>query len=105
MTNEQLRGVMRYYLDHFNKTGATISDATVHKDILSDSDGPPTSKDVYRGNVSWSLSAAGNGKPAWPGTWMDLSVSDLADKLLPVGNNAVTAGTTAPAWFKAVHGF
>ena len=39
MTVEQLKEVMKYHLESFNDEGVEISDDTVHKDVLAESDG------------------------------------------------------------------
>jgi len=83
MTLNQLKEVMKYHLRHLNtQPDIRITDNTIHKDVLADDDGPPTSKDLYRSLVQWSLSVTGDKDPSWPKGWMDQSVKDLAPKLL-----------------------
>lgn len=103
MNNSQLRTVMIYYLDHMDGPGDPPTVDTVHDSILKEDDGPPSSKNVYRGNVSWSLNASGNGKPKWPSAWMGMTVAALADALIPEPSNKMVAAKRAPAWFKALH--
>ncbi|MFT5499343.1 MAG: hypothetical protein ACI9TH_004758 [Kiritimatiellia bacterium] len=84
MTVSELKAIMRFQLKAFNRTGAPISNATIHKDILSDDDGSgsATSKRLYKGNIRWTLEVAGHQEKVWPPGWMDLSVDELAPKLL-----------------------
>jgi hypothetical protein len=96
MDNEQLRKVMRYYLDHFNSSGRDITDRTKHQDILSSS-GSPNTKDLYEGSVRYSLKASGNDEPEWPDDWMALTVAELANELVPTAVAAALRAGTVPA--------
>jgi hypothetical protein len=117
MNNGQLRLVMRYYLDHFNRNGVAITDDTVHNTILSDSDGfpPANSMNLYKGSVTYSLKMGDNGTPDWPDAWMDTSVAQLADNFIPRMGAAAIAPTRpaaartvlavgAPSFFKEALG-
>jgi hypothetical protein len=81
---EQLRAVMRFHLGNFNDEGVTISDATVHNEVLSDSDGfgAASSKRLYKGVIRWTLEKNDGPDPEWPDDWMDLTVTELANALL-----------------------
>ena len=100
MNNGQLRLVMRYYLDHFNRNGVAITDETVHNTVLSDSDGfpPASSMNLYKGSVTYSLKMGDNGTPDWPDAWMDTSVAQLADTFIPrMGAAAIAPARPAAA--------
>jgi hypothetical protein len=81
---DQLRAVMKFHLRNFNDEGVTITNATVHNEVLSDEDGfgAATSKKLYKGVIRWTLKTNGGTDPAWPDNWMDLTVTELADALL-----------------------
>jgi hypothetical protein len=92
MTNEQLRAVMRFHLDNFNDEGVDVTDDTLHKEVLSDSDGfgAANSKALYKGAIRWTLARADKRDPDWPREWMDLSVTQLSLVLLESANAEVT---------------
>lgn len=81
----QLMAVMSYHLSSFNDEQETITNDTVHKRILSDTDGVTSStcsKNIYKGIIRWTMSANGHSDKAWPNNWMDLSIDQLATKIL-----------------------
>lgn len=85
VSKNQLLEVMRYHLSSFNDEEVEISNATIHKDVLSDADGLTTStssKNIYKGLIRWTMSANGHEDKNWPNNWMDLSVEELATKIL-----------------------
>ena len=84
MTRTQLVEVMKYQLEGFNSTGQAVTEDTVHSDVLSD-EGPGTAtpKRIYKAFVRATLVMNGEDDPAWPADWIDLTVGDLADRLLP----------------------
>jgi hypothetical protein len=94
MTTDQLKEHMKFYLSAFNKQKVTISDETIHEDVLSTRSirpGIPATKEQYRGFVRTSLLLnAEEGKKKkdvdkpWPTDWMKLSVLQLAQSLLPL---------------------
>lgn len=85
MTEEQLKKVMKKHLKNFNSNPEIkVSDNTVHNTILSANDGYGTanSKQIYKGMVRWSLSITNSPLKEWPKKWMEMSVKDLANKLM-----------------------
>jgi hypothetical protein len=84
MTLEQLKEVMKYHLGNFNDEGVAINDDTLHKQVLSDEDGfgAATSKRIYKAVVRWTLKKQCHEDKTWPSDWMELSVKELAPKLL-----------------------
>lgn len=81
----QIMKVMSYHLSSFNDEQETITNDTVHKKILSDSDGlnsATSSKNIYKGIIRWTMSANGHLDNTWPNNWMDLSIAELAEKIL-----------------------
>ncbi len=84
MTVEQLKEVMKYHLESFNDEGVEISDATVHKDVLAESDGfgAANSKSIYKAVVRWTLAKQEHRDQPWPRRWMNLSVDKLARRLI-----------------------
>ena len=95
MTNAQLRQVMRYYLEHVNGTSSPVTDATVHRDLLSRGDGygPASSARLYEGFVRYSLATVENPVRDWPSRWLDMTVGELADVLVPRdASSAVRSG-------------
>ena len=84
MTLEQMKEIMKYHLRNFNDEAIVINDDTIHKQVLSDEDGfgAATSKRIYKAAIRWTLRKQGHEDKAWPSNWMDLSVNELAPKLL-----------------------
>lgn len=84
MTLEQLKKVMKYHLENFNDEGVAINEDTIHKQVLSDSDGfgKATSKRIYKAVIRWTLEKQGHEDRTWPSNWMELSVKELAPELL-----------------------
>lgn len=85
MTNAQLRQVMRYYLEHVNGTSRPVTDETVHRDLLSSGDGygPASSARLYEGFVRYSLATVEHPVRDWPSRWLEMTVGELADVLVP----------------------
>ncbi|MCF8277010.1 MAG: hypothetical protein K9J17_09760 [Flavobacteriales bacterium] len=84
MTVNQLKGAMKYYLKGYNDEGVVLSDSTVHNTVLSENDGIGNinSKTMYFHSIKLYLHKGGEPQKSWPDNWMELSVADLADKLL-----------------------
>jgi len=84
MTKDQLMEVMKYHLRNFSSDGDKITDETIHSTVLTDDDGfgSASSKRIYRSFIRWTLKQAGHEDKKWPKNWMELSVSELTEKLL-----------------------
>ncbi len=84
MTVEQLKEVMKYHLESFNDEGVEISDDTVHKHVLAESDGfgAANSKAIYKAVIRWTLAKQEHRDQPWPRRWMNLSVDKLARRLM-----------------------
>jgi len=86
VTQAQLKNVMKLQLQRFNDEGVTISDATVHDEVLAEDDGPTrtlSSARLYKGVIRFVLKRNNNVDPRWPNDWLAMSVKDLASALLP----------------------
>ena len=84
LSKSQLKTVMIFHLTNFNRTNATVDENTIHRDILSENDGmtPATSsKNLYKGLVRFTVVKNGHQDKTWPNKWMEMSVTDLADKI------------------------
>ena len=75
---------MIYQLGAFNTSGSAIDENTVHGDVLTD-EGPgnDTPKRIYKAFIRATFVMNGLPDPTWPEAWMDLTVAELADELLP----------------------
>jgi len=83
MQREQLVGVMLYQIGGLNRTGSPATESTVHRAVLSDvGPGNATPQRIYKAFVRSTFSLNGQPEPEWPIDWLDLSVGDLADRLL-----------------------
>lgn len=84
MNQGQLTDVMKFHLKNFNDEGVDINDATVLNTVLSDKDGygPANSMNVFRSVMRWTMKRNGIKDKSWPRSWMSLTVTDLASKLL-----------------------
>ena len=86
LTESDLRGWMIIHLKNFGKRKGitTVNGGTIHKTILSAGDGigNSNSKMLYKGVIKFHLSDNGNPLVTWPTNWLDLSVKDLAAKLI-----------------------
>ncbi len=84
MTAADLRKAMKFYLRAFQIGSEPITDATVHKSVLTDDGyGSATPKRLYKGSVNFTIDTAGLEVPRWPANWMELTVRDLSEKLIP----------------------
>ena len=83
MDRDELVAVMLYQIGAFNRTGATVNEQTIHRDVLPD-EGPgnATPRRIYKAFVRSTFSLNGVESPSWPPNWPELSVSALADRLL-----------------------
>ena len=84
MTVLQMKDVMKYHLSNFNDEGVEINDQTIHNTVISNTDGfgAANSQSIYKAVIRWTLKNQGHEDKNWPNKWMDLSVNDLAPKLL-----------------------
>ena len=84
MTLEQLKEVMKFQLNNFNDEGVEINDQTVHKSVLNEDDGfgHVNSVQIYKDVIKFTLMKQGHRLKVWPNNWLDLSVEELAIKLL-----------------------
>lgn len=84
MTLAQLKEVMKFQLSNFNDEGEEISSSTIHNQVLSEDDGfgNMNSKHLYKDAIRFTLVKQGHGLKSWPSNWMDISVDDLASKIL-----------------------
>jgi hypothetical protein len=78
MTQAQLRDVMKYQLTAFNTQGVTISDDTLHDEVLID----PEAQKLYKGNILWTIHNESKKKKTFPSGWLSLSVTELAKRLV-----------------------
>jgi len=82
LNKDQLKTRMRDLLLYFDDEGITITDDTIHNQVLSDSDGHPlSSEELYNMVITQKLFVNGNPDRAWPSDWMGTSVDTLAGKL------------------------
>jgi hypothetical protein len=84
MTNTQLKAIMRFQLSNFNDESVQIDDDTIHNTVLSESDGigSVNSKQIYCDVIKFTLLKQGHPVKIWPDYWMNLSVAELAGKLI-----------------------
>jgi hypothetical protein len=75
---------MRFHLGNFNDEGVAIRNATVHSEVLAEDDGfgGANSKAIYKAAIRWTLSKQEHVDRRWPANWMDLSVTELANRLI-----------------------
>ena len=85
MENSQLKEIMIYHLKNFSLAGVEVDESTVHGDILSDDDGygSANSKRVYKAFIRWTIVMAGDEDKPWPEKWMEMSIAQLSNKLIP----------------------
>lgn len=84
MEESQLKAVMKYQIGAHNDEKISVTQDTIHGDILSDLDGPPPSAKIYKQNIKWTFNRAGVKPRTWPGNWLDLTIRELAQRLLPL---------------------
>lgn len=84
LTHEQLREVMKFHLENFLTADIIITDDTIHQDAISANDGfgSANSKRIYKSFIRWTIINRGHEDKAWPKKWMEMSVTDLSEKLL-----------------------
>lgn len=84
MTLKQLSDTMIFHLGNLSRKKKQVTEDTVHSEVLSSTDGfgASNSKNIYRASVRWTLKYAKKQDKPWPRNWMELSVKDLASKLL-----------------------
>ncbi len=72
-------------LKNLNDTGFDpITKDTIHSQVLSDDDGfgRATSKNIYKALIRWILRRNGMQDKPWPADWYEISVIQLAQKLI-----------------------
>ncbi len=83
ITKDKLKEVMKFQLTHFNTTTSDVTDQTKHSDILNDDGyGNATSKNLYKSFIRYTIVRNSCENKKWPANWMELTVEELADKLL-----------------------
>jgi len=85
ITVDELINAMRKLLTNFNDEGVTISEDTVHNEVLSSEDGfgQASSKVIYKSSVDWIIWRNGGKKrKKWQSNWMEKTVREVAEKLL-----------------------
>jgi hypothetical protein len=84
ITMHQLKQVMIFQLTNFNDEGVSITEETIHKDVLSDDDGLGhiNSRQLYYDVIRFTLKRKGHELKEWPGFWIELTVADLAVRIL-----------------------
>ena len=84
MTINQLKSVMKFQLKNFNDENVEVNNQTIHNQILESDDGygNANSKSIYKLAIRWTLRNNGHEDVAWPRNWIDLSVNELAPKLI-----------------------
>lgn len=84
ITIEQLKEVMRFQLSNFNDENEEISDDTIHKNILSEDDGfsHVNSVSIYKDVIKFVLLKQGHVLKKWPEHWLNLTVDELAQKII-----------------------
>ena len=76
---------MKYHLKSYNDEGVIIDDQTIHSSVLSEHDGlgDVNSMTLYFHSIKLTLFKAGVQTRKWPTDWVRLSVSELAEQLMP----------------------
>ena len=85
ITPEALIENMKVKLQAFNNEKIEITEETIHKAVLSESDGftsSQSSSKLYKGAIMWTVWANGGKKSRWPADWMDQSVAQLAEFIM-----------------------
>lgn len=84
MTLDQLKEVMKFQLNNFNDEGVEISNQTVHNEVLDEDDGfgHINSEKMYQDVMKFTLIKQGHALKKWPNDWTELTVNELAPKLL-----------------------
>lgn len=80
-----LVAVMIKQLKVWNDEKVTVAEDTVHKEVLSTSDGiggRPASASMYQWSIMWTVDFNGGTNAEWPENWLDLSLNDLADYII-----------------------
>lgn len=90
VTNAQLRTQMIRKLQHIAEAkqldDTIVDDSTIHSSILATDDGASSStssKPLYKFFIRFFLVNNDMDDPKFPGSWIDMSVEDLADELVP----------------------
>ena len=89
MKVSQLKEIMKYHLKSFNDEKVRISDNTVHNEVLDTNDmfGSVNSKKLYKNFIRYTIKKNKLEDKKWPGKWMELSVSELANALTSEGDD------------------
>lgn len=84
MTQAELRENMKFMLRKMNTTGQPITNATVHQDILPETNmGPASPRRVYKAFIRYSIVTGGGQDKPWPSDWVTKSVEVLAAGMIP----------------------
>lgn len=97
MTQEDVEILMQHHLKDWNDEGVEISPETVHKEVLSATDGYKkmevfSSKNIYQIVVRGAILrrakkeglSASKAVKLWPANWMQLTVRELATRIMPL---------------------
>ena len=84
LTVEQLKEVMKFQLRNLSDANPDdITDDTIHGDVLSgEGFGTANPQRIYKAFIRYTLIKNGEEDKKWPSNWPQLSVAELADKLL-----------------------
>lgn len=85
MTQQQLKDVMVFQLSSLNMTGNVVNYDTVFNAILSTNStlpGLPSSADLFRGFIRYSLLHGGHNDKTWPANWLSLTPNTLSPQIL-----------------------
>lgn len=83
MTVDDLKAVMRFQMTNLSTTGNDITDDSVHGTELSDAGvGTATPRRIYKSFIRFTLVNNGHADKPWPSNWLELTIAELAPKLL-----------------------
>lgn len=88
MTQSELKeAIIENFLPAFNNEKVEVNDSTVLKTVLSETDGfgASNSSRIFKNLVLWTIRVNNKTKKVkkFPPSWLDLSVSDFAQQILP----------------------
>jgi hypothetical protein len=86
MDQDHLHEVMIFHLRNLNRENVDVNLDTVLNSVLSTTDGygNSNSRNIFRAMMGWTFKKAGIKNKKWPFNWMELSVKDLAAKILTI---------------------
>lgn len=82
---ENLKNKMKLQMQAFNNESAEITDAIIHEETLSTTDGYKNiapSASQYKDFVTWWVLRNGGNKFKWMAGWLKLSISNVADNII-----------------------